>query len=659
VFNDLEMQLLAALCDTLIPALKVQADPAGLYSRRASDLDLPALLTSLLETVVSPADRAQLRLVLNLFDQRAVNAVWGRAGYSFLIMDLDGKTALLRDWAESRVPARRKAFHVLKRLALFLFYSVLDSDKRNPNWLGLGYPGPVTPPAESPRPIKPMTLFEAATLETDVVIVGSGAGGGVVAGELAAAGLDVIVLEKGGYAAESDFDGAELRSQARLFEKQGFLTSADLGTLILAGSTLGGGTTINWAVAQRTPPHILQEWEDDYGLPDFTDQTYQDAQDAVAQRIHVTTDESEANARSDVLIRGGAALDYPVEVLPRNVHKCGDCGFCGFGCRFGAKQGTLRTYLQDAYTQGARIAVQTRVERVLIKNGRAVGVIALTQTPNGDTVRLIIKARAVVVAAGALHTPALLMRSGLTNAHIGRNLHLHPAASTFGFYEAPINGWEGVMLSHAITHFSDLDGNGHGVRLESAPLHPGFTASALPWLNGYLHKQWMARYAHLSNILATVRDAESGRITLDREGEPVVHYQLSAADGAHLMRGVFESLRIQQAAGADSLCGPTAGPGRYVASENQNFDEYLAEVELAGLRRHGFLLSSAHQMSSCRMAANPSRGAIDGTGQTFEVRDLYVADASALPTATGVGPTLTVMSVAYTIAQSIKARLVN
>ncbi len=654
LFTEREMQILSAICDTLVPALDVTPDPGGFYARRASDLGVPAAIASAIETTVDPNSQKLLKLTLDLLDQPLANVALGRSAASFLDMPPGERTVLLRDWAESRFNWRRKAFQAFKRLTLFFFYSILDDQNTNPNWAAIGYPGPPPLDISSEKPIKPLELSEDSVLQADVVIVGSGAGGGVVAGELSAAGLDVIVLEKGGYYAESEFDGRELASTDRLFENRGLLATADLGITILAGSTLGGGTTVNWCASLRTPEPVVQEWEHVYGVIGFTGKDFQRALDAVSERINVNEDECAANVQNEVLERGSRALGYAVKTIPRNVKGCGDCGFCTYGCRLGAKQGTLHTYLQDAFNRGARFVVHAEVERVLVERGRAVGVAAVVRSRDGEPIRLTVKAKAVVLAAGTINTPAVLMRSGLSNAHIGRNLHLHPTAATYGTYESPVCGWSGVLMSRYMPGFSDLDDH-YGVTLETAPIHPGIAALTIGWADGYQHKSVMRQLANLANIIVITRDRDGGRVALDRRGKPVLHYKLSPYDGAHLMRGVVEALRIHHAAGASDISGPHTPPR--VHTRDGDLEEYLRSVQAAGFRANSAALFSAHQMSSCRMAGNPAHGAIDPAGETFEVEYLFVADGSALPTAPGVNPMLTIMGVAYLTAQHIKARL--
>ena len=317
------------------------------------------------------------------------------------------------------------------------------------------------------------------------------------------------------------------------------------------------------------------------------------------------------------------------------------------------KQSTLRTYLQDAYDNGSRIAVRAYVERVLTENGHAVGVEGTIEDEYGNQHRLEVRAKTVVVAAGSLHTPAVLMRSGLSNYHIGRNLHLHPVTVTYGIYEDEVLGWRGAPMSRYVKSFKNLDGKGYGVVLETAPIHPGLGALTLSWENGFQHKEIMTHIANLSNILTITRDFFGGKIRLNKKGYPIIDYELNRYDAQHMMRGVLESIRIHHAQGAKHIGAPTSMPLTW--NTGDHFDDYLNQVAQIQLTSNRFPLFSAHQMSSARMAGSPAYGAVAPNGETFEVKGLYVADGSVLPTATGVNPMVSIMSMAYHIAQHIKS----
>jgi choline dehydrogenase-like flavoprotein len=481
-------------------------------------------------------------------------------------------------------------------------------------------------------------------------VVGSGAGGGVVAAELAAAGHRVVILEKGAFQREQDFDGAELAATRRLFEKQGILTTHDGHMLILAGNTVGGGTTINWMTSLRTPDHVLQQWQREYGIADATGPGWQASLDAVCARLNVNTEESVPNGQNGRLIAGCQALGYRWRILPRNSRGCQDCGFCCFGCRHAAKQSTLRTYLEDAAAHGAILVAGCHVERILIDSGTAIGVEAKV---NGH--RLSVRSRIVVAAGGSLHTPCLLLRSGLRNRNIGRHLHLHPTTAVFGIYEQPIEGWRGPIQTAACDQFADLD-DGHGFVIEVPPLHPGLSALGLPWRDSRGHQHLMRHLRHLAAFIVISRDRDGGTVHLDRQGRPVVRYSTSRTDARRLIRGVQEAVRLHVAAGAHLIGGPYNNLPE-ITPRTADVEAQIAGFSRLGIIKNDFALFSAHQMSSCRMGGDSRLAAVNPEGQTYEVRNLFVADGSALPTSTGVNPMISIMALAHRNAQIIKRRL--
>jgi len=661
--SENERQTLAAICDTLVPELRpgtADAESAAIMAYSPARYGLAEAMEEALARVTDAESQQQLRMLLRAFDVPLVNSLTGGEWGAFRKLPLAQREAILRDWANSRLFLRRTAFQSLKRLALFLAYANPSDGQPHPVWDYISYKGPHSGSPETARTITPYEIGEGSVLLTDVLIIGSGAGGGVVAGELSAAGYEVIVVEKGGYHAEADFDGDELRANQNLYERNGALTSADTSMMVLAGSTLGGGTTINWSASFQLPHNVREEWERDYGFSGITGPEFQHSLDAVSQRLGVNCDESYPNPNNAVLERGCQALGFQVEVIPRNVKGCEDCGYCGFGCAFGAKQGTLKTYLQDAYECGAHIIVRANVRRIMHEHGQVKG--AVMEVPQADgRIRLVtVRANVVVVAAGSIHTPALLQRSGLTNPHIGGDLRLHPVTAVFSTFSEPVMTWQGVPMARVSKQFADLDGHGYGVLLETAPTHPGLFGSALPWTSGRQHKKLMARVHHIANLLCITRDRYGGRVTIDRFGEPVLHYTLDPYDRQHMMRGVIEALRVHRAAGAEMIYGPHNDVIAFDNRQNGHasdarFTNFLHNVRQRGLAPNAFPMFSAHQMASCKIGGSPEQGALKPTGESWEVENLYVADASVFPTASGVNPMMTVMGLAHYIAQQIKA----
>lgn len=661
--TDPQFATLTALCDTLIPAVDVPDDPHGFWKRKASDLGVPALVTRAVRDLQGEAHQREFKQLLDYLNQPAMAGLLTGHFKPFTDLTPAQREQVLQRWAVSPLPQLRRAFQGVKRLTAALFYSATDESglASNPNWPAIGYPGPLplapgeTPLDDGDHRLQPLALGDESTLHCDVVVVGSGAGGSVVAAELARAGKEVIVVEKGGYYRQEDFDGDEFTGYQKLYENQAVLTTRDLGVVVLAGSALGGGTVVNWAASFRTPDHLRQEWEHEHACVGMTGRDYTAALDAVCARLGVNEEESWPSREAQMLERACDRLGLGCGVVPLNVRDCGShehCGWCTFGCRRGSKQSTLKTYLPDAAACGARFLVNAEAKRILIENGRATGIdVEAGGRP------LTIRARATVVAAGSLHSPALLLRSGLTNPNIGRNLHLHPTVAIFGEYAELIEPWRGPMLTRYVPHLNNLDGRHYGVVIEHPPAHPGLIGLGVVWLSGQQHKDAVARTRQRAIFITITRDRDGGRVTIDKQGRPVLEYRLSRYDGRHLMRGVQECFRLHQAAGAAEIGGPHSGLEPFRPERDGDLEDYLQRVERAGLAPNRLILFSAHQMGSCRMGGMRAQSVLTPQGESWDVRNLYVADASVFPTASGINPMITIMALAHGTAQAVKARV--
>jgi choline dehydrogenase-like flavoprotein len=665
--RPVELRTLEAVCEALVPPVTPpgEPDPHGLYARSARDLDLALLVAEALarESMQSRAEIAQL---LRLLGSPLGGLMLAGQPTGFAGLSPTAREGALRRMGLSPLPQLRRGFAALKRLTLFLFYAAPAADGHNPNWPALGYrPAyPAEARQQTHRAICTLPITRDTVLNADAVVVGSGAGGGVVAAELAAAGLEVVVLEKGGYLHEADFSGQEAEMTPRLYLRRGLLTTHDLGVIVLAGSTLGGGTVVNWSTSLRTEDIVLHEWEQTYGLTGATSDEYRRGFEVVERRLGVNTDDSVPNRNNEALRRGCAALGYEWRAVPRNASGCAQrCGACGYGCPYGRKQSTLVTFLQDASDQGARTVVDCNVRRVLIERGRAVGVEGwVADAATGTRHRIEVRAPRVVVAAGGVEAPALLLRSGLDNPNIGRHLRLHPVAAVACYYAEPIEPWAGSLQTVLSPHFAHLK-DGYGLRIEVAPAHPGMIGLTTPWEGGWDHKRQMTRAAHEAIFIALVRDTGEGRVVLDRGGEPILHYWPCRLDRYRLTRGMQEMVRIAFAGGAQgaaTLHMPRlelrSDGGRPGAVTSARLEGYLDAIARAGIVPNRMPLFSAHQMGSCRLGADSRTAVADPYGEVYGVRGLYISDASGFPTASGVNPMISIMALAYRVAQGIKAR---
>jgi choline dehydrogenase-like flavoprotein len=587
------------------------------------------------------SERAQVGLLLSLFALRRFHS-----------LSQERREAVLRGWGNSRVPQRRAAFQALRKGALH-FDAVLQP---SPVYEAAGYPGALGPPEQPPpRAIVPLRVAGDTELDCDVCVVGSGAGGATAAAVLAEAGFDAIVLEAGDYYDDPNFDGAELGGWRRLYVQGGAAATHDQGIGLLAAECLGGTTVVNYTTSFRTPDDVRAEWAA-HGVPAFTSAAYSASLDAVCDRLGVNLDHNRLSPRDEIFRRGLRALDWHCDTMPRNVRDCDqegpECGWCGFGCRRGAKQSTLKTWLVDAHAAGARVLVRARARRVIVEGGAAQGVEART----ADGHRVAIRSRAVVVACGAIQTPALLRRSGLENREIGRNLRLHPATGLFGFFDEEVRPWEGTMQAIYSDQHRDLDGAGYGVKYETAPVHPSLLAAFAPWRSAAQYAELAGSLARVGLVGVLLRDRGGGVVRVGRDGEPIAVYRLSNEDIRHVRAGVDGAAQILEAAGARRII---SAHSRFVSYEPGagSRERFLADGDTCGYGAGRCVFYSFHIMGSARMGGSRERSACGPEGETWEARNLVVCDGSTFPTASGVNPMITIEAVAHLNASALAARL--
>ena len=650
VLTDTQRRVLEAVCDTFAPSVEGGDDDASraFFARSAGDLGVAAQIEGLMAQAMLPEE---IEAFGGLFD--------ALAGNGFTDLPLDHRTAALAQTAASSHEAKL-AVRALRGLTFLFFYALPGQHGRNPNWDALGFPGPVSAapsPEQAPKtiPVEAVAGPEA-TLTADAVVVGSGAGGGVIAARLAQAGRSVVVLEMGGYRNEADFNQLEIE-QLELYLGGGLLGSEDGSMSIFAGATLGGGTVVNYMNCIRTPQHIREEWER-HGIEGMASLEYEQHIDAIWDRLSVNAEATTQNRPHKKLIVGLESQGLQHKAITRNTDRACEeprvCGYCATGCQKGCKQSTLKTFLQDAADAGARFVVGARAERVLVEDGRATGVEATVSHADGTQTRLTVEAPAVVVACGAVESPALLLRSGIGGPAAGKHLRLHPASVVEGVYEEPIEGWVGQIQSTVSYAFADCEGE-HGFLLESAPTMPAAQAMSYPFEDGRRHKDDLRRcFRNSAPFISVARDHGEGEVVIDDHGRAVVRWSLSdEVDRRMFVRAQLELLRLHRAAGAKEMF--TFHSERMWWREGDDFDAFLERVQAASYDPADIVIFSAHQMGSCRMGGDPSDSVADGRGQLHDVEGVWIGDASAFPTAPGVNPMISIMALAHRTAGNILA----
>jgi len=650
--------VLAAVCETFLPSLEDGDDPHGLFATGALEAGTVARVERLIAMIRDPDDRRHLALLLSTLGSPLAGLLAIGSATGFDRLSPERRERALRSWAHSSIPLRRAGFQALKRLCHVSYLAWPARDGTHPAWQTVGYPGPLPPPAAGVEPLGESVVDRDAVLDCEVLVIGSGAGGGLVAGELAAAGRDVVVLEKGPNPSFREMTQVEGDMLGSLYLDSGLIMTRSGSMPILAGSCVGGGTTINYTTSFELPADTRAEWDHVSGLSLFTSPRFQESLDRVSRRLHVGTDWSTPAPRDQILERGCRALGWHVDVIPRNVTDCREgieCGFCGYGCRHDAKHSTVRAYLRDAVAGGTRLLANCEVERVLIERGRATGATATVRRADGTSARLTVRARVVVVAAGTIYTPAILRRSGLRNRNIGKWLRLHPATAVLGFFPERVEPWSGSLQTRYSNQLADLDA-GYGVRFETAPAQFALVGSAFGWEGARRFREDVRRVGSMSYIGVLLRDRDAGRVAVTRDGRPQVHYELSDYDMAHARRGLLAAAEILAAAGATEVATVQTPPVREHAGGTGWLERLTRAADGVGYRRCRTSYITFHQMGSARMGADPRSSVVDASGRTYEVEGLYVADGSTFPTSSGVNPMITIMGIADHVARGIVER---
>ncbi len=649
---------LAAICDTFLPVITRSDDPHGYWARSASDRNVPARILELLQSA-KKEDQDEFNQLLGLLASPLLGITWLGPLKSADRLTPAQRETLLQRWATSPLPMLRNGFNALRKLTTILYYGdVLPAERGNPAWETIDYQQLNQHIRTDAAPLPVVQPTQDTTLTCDVLVIGSGSGGGVIAAQLAAAGQDVLVVEKGSYTQAHEFTQQEVPMMNRHFENGGLLTSQNGSITVLAGSTLGGGSTINWAGSLRTPDYVLEEWDKAHGNPHFTSTAYLKGFDFVEKRNSIRAD-FQHNPQNQSLLNAAHALGYRAEAIPMNLrfpeHLPAEfawqaTGFSCYGDAYGIKQGGVQTFLRDAVDHQARILPNANIEKITIENGQATGATGWVRTAR-DPVRVLIKAKRVVVAAGALHTPVLLLKSGLSHPQIGRNLFLHPVVAVPAMYPGLMRPWYGPMMSVIVQEFTRLHEN-WGVRIENPPIHPGLGAFSLSWENALNFKEDMANLGHLAVNISLVRDRFGGRVTVGRQsGQPVVHYNLHDFDRRHLIRGMEECVRLHHQAGAERISVLHNQPLNFWP-QKESLQDFLPKIAAKKWATNWFSLFSAHQMGTCRMGGNRDYP-VQPNGETREVRNLFVADASLFPAASGTNPMLSVQALSYHVAQGM------
>ncbi len=533
---------------------------------------------------------------------------------------------------------------VLKLFVTLSYYSVDDIERK------LGF----TRHCEDIKGrVKKPAFFDGAktdkdiTIDADVCVIGTGAGGAAAAYTVAKAGMKTVILEEGMYLTGEDFTQKPVDALRTVYRDHGFITSFGTPPIIIPlGIAVGGTTTINSGTCYRLPSSVIKNWHDQYGINWLTDDDYARLASFVEKEIHVeTVPENIFGKNSGIFRKGTEALGLAGAPIPRNAYECDGCAFCAFGCPMDAKQATMLNFIPDAIKQGATLYSNTKAVKLIMEGNRVTGVSGVFVDGHGKATSKTITVRAnrVVVAAGAINTPVFLKKNGLRHPRIGKNLHIHPAARVSAVFDERVDGWIGVPQGYNIHNYVD-----EGIFIQGQFVPPSVLSQSVPF-SGKRHSDLMDKYAYIGSFGALISDTGSGRVLpgLGEKGSPMIIYNLLKEDHVRMVKSIAITAKVWFAAGASEVHTQIAT--KPVIHSAQEADDLLNELPPAW----SLELMAFHPMGTAMMGGDEKTAVVKPDGETYEVKGLYVADASLFPTSTRLNPQITIMSMATKVGEQI------
>lgn len=600
--------------------------------------------------------RNDLLRALNILSFTPLAILITRSPQSLMSMRPEQICNIITSWIYSPIPLLGALGRSLRGLAVLL----LTSDPVVLQAIGYVNPHPELA-AVLEAPVWQPSVIDTVD-DVDVVIVGSGCSAGVLARRLTYSGWRVLIVEKGDFADPRSLSSDILEANSKAYDSSGILYSHDSSTIVVAGSTLGGGGAVNWSCCLRPPQAIRDEFRR-MGAPLFSSSEYDESLRVIDDVMKTTEDVGRPHSFTNQLILDSAhKLGFQAKVTGQNTGShLPNSHFLGTGHRYGDKGGIVN-WLKDACDRGAKVMTGTEAIRIIHGNGKAHGVELFTK----NSEKLRIRCKRVAVCAGALHTPLLLRRSGFTNKNIGKHLKLHPVTVVYGEFDTTVNKRTDTIMTAVCTEADNLDGQHHGPKIEAIHHAPFFHMNFLPWRNSPEDlKSLCARYQRLSSLLVITRDRDHGEVYYNPKepNRPFIYYSPSKYDRWALLQGSLTAADFHYVGGSQCIVMPNGlvpafSPSVPPSKRHLSDPDYLAWREKASkvpMDKHNTAFGSAHQMGTCRMSVDgPQQGAVDGKGRLWECSDVYVADTSIFPAASGVNPMYTCLAAAHIIAGRIE-----
>ncbi len=489
-------------------------------------------------------------------------------------------------------------------------------------------------------------IYSNLTLDCDVCVIGSGAGGGCVASELAEAGMKVVVLEEGPYIKSEEFNTDTMSSVKKLYRDGGNSVAIGNSRIVISeGRCVGGSTVINSGMCYRTPSKVLKKWHWEYGIENILPEDMETYFDKVEKRINVSHEQDWVVGKDSMLFKKGAEnLKYKVVPNRRNQIVCCGCNNCVLGCPSGAKQSTLVSYIPLAVKHGAELYSDCKAISVGKSNGKinyVEGVFMHDFRPSPYKIR--VNCDTVVLTGGATQSPLFLLKNRIANSsgQVGKNLYLHPSFKLGGLFKDEIYGWKGSPQSYQVHEFLD-----EGILLSINFVPPELISLSLPYVGEELFNE-MKNLNRMMILGALVEDSHPGQVKLSLGKVPVISYNITKEDMKKFVYSAALLAEITFEAGADKVYLP------FGEKTSLNSKKEIKSLFNTNFKPQNLEMLTFHLMGSCRMGNDPQSSVVDNYGRSHDIPNLFIADASVFPSPIGINPMVTIQALATRTAEHI------
>jgi len=479
----------------------------------------------------------------------------------------------------------------------------------------------------------------------EVAVIGSGSGGGVAA-HLLNEKYEVGIFEKGNYA--NGETNNETFGYHNFYETYAMQQTRGYKVLLLAGSGVGGGTSINWTTSLRTPDNILNEWDSLTGQNNyFNSSNFKSSMDFICQQLNVSEANNRIPQKETKLAEGLSRNDIGYKIIPRNTSndQCLESGFSTFGHSDESINSSYKTWFPEDKFNSQNVYSNTSVKHLTISNGRATHI---NVEKNGNVQQIAVDK--VVLAAGSLNTPKILLNSGYKNKHLGQHLKLHPVSGVAGKFSEEQRPWAGTMQGIYSDDNLFMKDN-YGYLLEGLPMHPSLFFPFFPNNNDNFG-DFIKSYNYWSGSIVLTSDKSSGSI-INKNPQHLWDYNLNDFDHSNLLHGLENLVRANYSAGAEEIMVAASPTMHWKKSSNENIEDFINKIRAIKNEPFRILLGSAHQMGTARINPNPEQGVVGLDGKVHGLENVYIVDASTFPRCSGVNPMISIQSMSHFLMSKI------